>query len=129
MLQFVEVFLRYSHPIADELEEWEIMITHHLIRPPDRYIWWEHIQRSPPNLSKFCQELQTVTQLFAALLFFDSIPHNPLSNFRGLWGMLSNYVTDIVDFSKEKSKNRESPQILIFCRLNHRWESYIAKYP
>ena len=33
---------------------------------------------------------QTAKWLFAAFLFFDNIPHNPLSNSRELWGILSN---------------------------------------
>lgn len=67
------------------------MTIYHLIRPPDRDIWWEHIQASPPNLCKFCQELQTVTRLFAAFLFFDSFPLNSLSNKEEFKGKLSNF--------------------------------------
>ena len=68
------------------------MTTYHLIRPPNRYIWWEHIQENPPDLSKFCQKPQTVTRLFAAFLFFDSFPLNPPLFERGFKGRLSTFI-------------------------------------
>lgn len=79
----------------------------------------------PPPTSK---EPQAARWSLAALLFFDSVPHNPLSNFGRLWGTLSNFANCIVTFSKKKLKKCKKLQILIFCRSIHCWEPYTAEY-
>lgn len=80
---------------------------------------------SPP----FSKEPQVAKWLLAALLFFDSVPHNSLKFDRGLWGTLSNFINDIVTPGRKKSKKCKKPQVLIFCWIIRNWEPYIAEYP
>ena len=66
-----------------------------LIRPPNRYIWWKYAHNGPPKWIKLFQKLRTAVWLFAAFLFFDNFPLNPLLFDREFKGKLSKHIADL----------------------------------
>lgn len=86
-------------------------------------------QKQTSHSLPFSKEPQVAKWLLAALLFFDSVPHNSLKFDRGLWGTLSNFINDIVTPGRKKSKKCKKKQTLIFGGIILYWEPYIAEYP
>lgn len=59
----------------------------------------DHALYSPPPSKR----PQAAKWLFAAFLFFDNVPHNPLSDSRELWGALSNGLAKFHTFYRKTS--------------------------
>lgn len=80
-------------------------ITHYLTKPRyiaghclDPVLLCRRKQDRASDPAAPSKKPQAAKWLFAAFLFFDSIPHNSLSNFRELWGMLSNCLSGLYSF-------------------------------
>ena len=58
-------------------------------------------QDRAPDLTLLSQKPQAIKWLLAAFVSFDIIPHNSLSNFRELWGMVSNCFTYFFLFNRK----------------------------
>lgn len=85
----------------------------------DQLFIWSREQNRPPDSASTSKKPQATIWLFAAFLSFDNIPHNSLSNFRELWGMLSNLCACFYPWGRRTSaSNKKAHLIPILCHYS-----------
>ena len=91
------------------------------------------------SLLHMFEKVQATLRLPAPSFLFDSLSQYPLSNCRGYWDRLSNYLIVSCKFSPKRGKTPEqftkcSCLVGKWCFCHYpsiltQWNSYIAKYP